>query len=101
MVIEVTVAYATPNQQWEIPLSVENNCTVALAIRRSGILQQCPEIDLSRAKVGIYSRVVKLDAALLNGDRIEVYRPLKVDPKQARKERAIGMRRAKQVCART
>jgi putative ubiquitin-RnfH superfamily antitoxin RatB of RatAB toxin-antitoxin module len=86
--IHITVAYATPNKQVEIPLIIEESCTVALAIKRSGILQQFPEIKLASIKVGIFSKRVALDANLQDGDRIEIYRPLIIDPKQARALRA-------------
>ena len=86
--IQITVSYATPNKQVEIPLSVEENCLVALAIRRSGILQRFPDINLADAQVGIFGKKVKLDDSLLGEDRIEIYRPLQVDPKQARRLRA-------------
>lgn len=86
--IHIIVAYATPEKQVEIPLAVEENCTVALAIQRSGVVQQFPEINLAQATVGIHSRRVALDAGLRDGDRIEIYRPLKIDPKQARLLRA-------------
>ena len=86
--IKITIAYATPQQQVEIPLAVPGNSTVALAIQRSGILQQFPEISLARAAVGIHSHRVALDDLLHDGDRVEIYRPLQVDPKQARLARA-------------
>ncbi len=86
--IHVIVAYATPKKQIEIPLNVEENCTVALAIQRSGILQLFPDIKLAEARVGIYSKKVALDDGLRDGDRIEIYRSLKIDPKQARLLRA-------------
>ena len=82
--MHVTVAYATAKEQVEIPLDIEESCTVALAIKRSGILNQFPEINLAQVKVGIYYKCVALDASLRDGDRIEIYRPLKIDPKQAR-----------------
>lgn len=84
---EVVVAYATPDKQVEIPLAVEPSCTVALAIKRSGILEQFPEIQLAQAVVGIHSQKVPLDANLKPHDRIEIYRPLKIDPKKARRAR--------------
>ena len=84
----ISVAYATLNKQIEIPLVVEENCTVALAIERSGILQQFSEINLTTAIVGIYSKRTALEANLGDGDRIEIYRPLRVDPKEARLLRA-------------
>ena len=86
--IHITVAYATSKKQVEIPLMVEESCTVALAIKRSGILQQFAEIKLASAKVGIFSKRVALDANLHEGDRIEIYRSLIIDPKQARILRA-------------
>lgn len=82
--IYISVAYATPEKQIEIPLVVEESCTAALAIKRSGILQQFPEINLATAIVGIYSKRTVLEANLGDGDRIEIYRPLCIDPKEAR-----------------
>lgn len=86
--IDVTVAYATVEKQVELPLSIEESCTVAVAIRRSGIMAVFPEINLATARVGVFSRLVALDALLQAGDRIEIYRPLTWDPKQARRRRA-------------
>jgi uncharacterized protein len=88
MAISITVAYATPEQQVEIPCRVTEDTTVAMAIRRCGILAQFPDIVLSSAVVGIYSRQVELDDLLVEGDRVEIYRPLVIDPKQARRLRA-------------
>jgi len=90
--MSVTVAYATPERQLEIALQVEESCTVAWAIRRSGILEQFSEISLATAIVGIHSKKVALDASLKPYDRIEIYRPLLIDPKQARRQRA-GVKR--------
>lgn len=87
--LNIWVAYAgSTERQVEIPLAVEENCTVALAIQRSGILPQFPDIKWGRVVVGIYGQRVALDALLHEGDRIEIYRPLKMDPKQARLSRA-------------
>ncbi len=86
--IRVTVAYATLEKQMEIPLNVEESCTAAIAIKQSGILSHFPEINFASIQVGIFSKRVSLDASLRDGDRVEIYRPLKVDPKQARKLRA-------------
>ena len=93
MTINVSVAYATPDQQVDIPLQVTPSCTVALAIRRSGVLQQFPEIAYPDIQVGIFSRKVALDAALCDGDRIEIYRDLLLTPIQARQLRAKKSRR--------
>lgn len=86
--IHVCVAYATKEKQVEIPIRVEESCTAAIAIKRSGILEQFPMIKLARVKIGIFGKVVPLDASLHDNDRIEIYRPLLIDPKQARLARA-------------
>ncbi len=87
--ISITVCYATPEKQVQIALSVEESCTVELAIKRSNILEQFPEIKLSAIAVGIFGQRVKLDSNLQDGDRIEIYRPLIMDPKEARRLRAL------------
>jgi putative ubiquitin-RnfH superfamily antitoxin RatB of RatAB toxin-antitoxin module len=86
--MEVCVAYATPTQQVEIPIQVEENCILVAAVRRSGILDLFPEIKLAEAIVGVHGVIVAMDASLKGGDRIEIYRPLKLDPKQSRRLRA-------------
>lgn len=86
--INISVAYATEQKQVEIPLLVEKSCTVAIAIKRSGILAEFPEIDFAQNKVGLNAKLVKLDALMQAGDRVEIYRPLLIDPKAARRARA-------------
>lgn len=86
--ITVIVCYATPEKQIQIPLSVEESCTVALAIQRSKITEFVPEIKIAKSAVGIYGQLVKLDSNLQDGDRIEIYRPLQIDPKDARRLKA-------------
>ncbi len=83
--IKITVAYAaSPNQQVEIPVEVENNCTLILAIKKSGILNFFKEIGFPPEHVGIFGKETPLDHSLQDGDRIEIYRTLKINPKQAR-----------------
>ncbi|MGP9801868.1 RnfH family protein [Rheinheimera sp. NSM] len=86
--ITVEVAYALPQRQSLLTLSVSRHCTVREAIEQSGILQQFTDIDLDAQKVGIWSRPVKLDERLKAGDRVEIYRPLIADPKDLRRRRA-------------
>ena len=86
--INISVAYATKQEQVEIPLSVEKSCTVAIAIKRSGILEQFLEIDFAKNKVGLNAKLAKFDSLMQEGDRIEIYRPLIIDPKEARRARA-------------
>jgi putative ubiquitin-RnfH superfamily antitoxin RatB of RatAB toxin-antitoxin module len=68
-------------------LQLPAEATVREAIERSGVLQLHPEIDLSRAAVGIHGRRLPLDARLRAHDRVEIYRPLQCDPKEARRLR--------------
>lgn len=84
----VEVAFALPERQALLTLSVSTNATVEQIIRQSGILQQFPQIDLLTQKVGVWSRPVKLDDQVSEGDRIEIYRPLIADPKDLRRRRA-------------
>ena len=86
--IAIEVAYASANQSWLIPVEVEEGTTVQQAITSSGILQQFPDIDLQTNKVGIFSKIIELDVLVRAGDRIEIYRPLVLDPKAARRLRA-------------
>ena len=86
--IQIEVAYATPERQQIIPLCVPVGTTVAKAIESSNINKYFPEIDLQEQKVGIWSKAVKLDQELREGDRIEIYRPLIADPKAIRRRRA-------------
>ena len=58
------------------------------AIRASGVLDAFPEIDLAKNKVGIFSKLVKLDETVRDKDRVEIYRPLIADPKEVRRKRA-------------
>ena len=86
--LSVEVAYALVDDQTLLSIQVRQGATVQDAIQQSGILESYPEIDLSRNKVGVFGKLAKLDAALREGDRVEIYRPLIADPKEVRKLRA-------------
>jgi hypothetical protein len=86
--ITVEVAYARPGEQALEQLQVPADATIETVIRQSGFLERFPEIDLASNKVGIFGKTSALSAALRDGDRIEIYRPLIADPKEARKRRA-------------
>ena len=86
--IAVEVAYAAADRQRVVRLSVAPGCSVGEAIRLSGLLEEFAEIDLAAGAVGLFGRRVSLDAALAAGDRVEIYRPLKRDPMEARRRRA-------------
>ena len=93
--INIEVVYALKDQQLVIPLQVKEGTTLEEAIKQSGILQHFPEIDLNEHKVGIYSKLSKLDQPLRDHDRVEIYRPLIADPKQIRKQRAAEGKKMK------
>ena len=86
--ISVEVVYALPEKQYQLYVKVKQGSTVEQAILKSGLLELRREIDLASNKVGIYSRPVKLDDVVQEGDRIEIYRPLIADPKELRRQRA-------------
>ena len=84
----VEVAYAIANKQSLISIEVENGTTLKEAVLASGILDTYKEIDLSKDRVGIFSKFATLETILREKDRVEIYRPLIADPKKVRKERA-------------
>jgi len=86
--ISIEVAYATPEQQVIVALNVPENTTVETAIKSSGLLTRFSEIDLSATAVGIFGKLCELNQPLKAGDRVEIYRPLHNDPKEARRQRA-------------
>ncbi len=80
--VRIEVVYATPARQVWLDLDVPAGTTVRRAIELSGILMQCPEIDLDTQKVGIHASIVKPDKVVEAGNRIEIYRPITADPKK-------------------
>lgn len=86
--IEIEVAYAGENEQRLFPLVVEEGTTVGDVIAMAGTLDHVPAADRARCKLGIFGRVVSADTVLGHGDRVEVYRPLRADPKDVRRSRA-------------
>ena len=84
--MKVGIAYALPNRQVWFDVELPDGTTIKDAIERSGILKQFPEIDLEKHKVGIFSKLSKLDTILENGDRVEIYRPITCDPKTVRRK---------------
>jgi len=90
--LSVEVVYALPWREDAVSLTLATGATAADAVRVSGLLERHPEIDLARQKIGIHGRVVEETALLRDGDRIEIYRPLPVDAKEARRRRAFRRR---------
>ena len=87
--IHVEVAYAGPARQLVKPLVLPAGSSVEQAIRASGLLEEFPEIDLGASRVGVFGEFVRLDECLQGGERVEIYRSLLVDPKEARRRRAL------------
>ena len=89
----VEVVYATPTRQEIIEVSVRPGATVEQVIGASGMLAKFPEIDLTRQRVGMFGMIAHLQDAVHDGDRVEIYRPLVADPKEARRARAVRSRK--------
>ena len=88
-VLRVAVAWsARPGQACEVAVELPAGARVLDAIRASGAMTGEGAIDISTQAVGIWGRTVALDAPLAEGDRVEIYRPLRMDPKEARRRRA-------------
>ncbi|MDE2118755.1 MAG: RnfH family protein [Betaproteobacteria bacterium] len=88
--MKIGIAYALPKRQVWFDVEMPEGATIQDAINRSGILKQFPEIDLEKNKVGIYSKLSKLDAVLSDGDRVEIYRPITCDPKSVPRKAKAG-----------
>ena len=89
--ITVEVAYALPHKQKIIALLVEPGTTALQAVERSEMVKFFPEIDVANLTLGIFGESLGSKSAsyvLQEGDRVEIYRPLAVDPKDARRKRA-------------
>ncbi|TNC92050.1 RnfH family protein [Thalassolituus sp.] len=88
--IAVEVAYALPQKQKIFKLQVEQGTTMLEAVKLSGVTGEFPELNLEEAKYGIFGKAVRTPdtEVLREGDRVEIYRPLIIDPKQARANRA-------------
>jgi putative ubiquitin-RnfH superfamily antitoxin RatB of RatAB toxin-antitoxin module len=88
--ISVEVAYATLARQVILTVPVPRGATIEYAVRRSGILEEFPDIDLQVNDVGVFGNLADLKTILVPGDRVEIYRPLIVDPKEIRRQRAAA-----------
>ncbi len=86
--MRIQVVYATPSEQIVLDVELHDGATVSDAIQASGILTRFPEIDAAHAAVGIFGERAMLLDTVEEGDRVEIYRPLTADPKEARRRRA-------------
>jgi len=91
--IAVEVACATADKQLVLEIVVADGTTISQAIELSKIQNEFPELDFQLCKVGIFGQQKPRDHSLTDGDRVEIYRDLLVDPKQARLNRAAASKR--------
>jgi putative ubiquitin-RnfH superfamily antitoxin RatB of RatAB toxin-antitoxin module len=95
--LQIAVAYSpTAGAVDEVALSLPAGATLRQAVEASGLLQRHPAIDLEQQRVGVWGKFKSLETPLRDRDRVEIYRPLKVDPKQARRERYRKQRVARE-----
>jgi uncharacterized protein len=83
--MHIEVVFALPERQELVAVELEEGATVADAIERSSIAALFPEHDIGRLPVGIWGRMVERDHVLEDGDRVEIYRPLAIDPREQRR----------------
>jgi hypothetical protein len=88
----VEVAYALPERQHVRIVELTEGMTAMDAIESTGLLRECPELAGRRLEVGIFGRVVAADQLLRPGDRVEIYRRLKADPRATRRRLAASGR---------
>ena len=85
---QLEVAYARPERQLIVKLSLPAGTTAREAVLQSGIGSEFPEIDLAQLKLGVFGKAVPAEHVLRDRDRVEIYRPLQADPKEVRRRRA-------------
>ena len=91
--LSVAVVYVTPDVQDVTELALPAGATVNDAIERSAVLIRHPQLGSGPLDLGIWGSAVSGEQPLSDGDRVEIYRPLTVDPKEARRVRAAVRRR--------
>ena len=85
--MKITVVYALPDRQEVRELVLDAGADLGVALEASGLLREFPEIEGQGLAVGIYGQVASREAILNPGDRVEIYRPLNLEPKEARRKR--------------
>jgi putative ubiquitin-RnfH superfamily antitoxin RatB of RatAB toxin-antitoxin module len=85
--LRVEVVYALAGETDAVTVRLPSGATVADALRASGLIEK--HRGIADARIGIYGKVVAADTPLADGDRVEIYRPLALDPKEARRRRAV------------
>lgn len=83
--LQIEVVVAWPELQVLVPLELERGATVADAIEHSGLGERFPDLEINPERLGVFAERRQPEDPLRDGDRVEIYRPLKVDPKVARR----------------
>ncbi len=91
--ISVCVVYALPERQSVVTVRVAEGSSVLDAVQKSGLLERYPQTERAPLSCAIFGRVVAIEEPLRHGDRVEILRPLMVDPKQARRQAAARARK--------
>lgn len=91
--LRIEVVYALAAVQDVVTVDLEEGASAGDAVQKSGLLARHPEINLRSIKLGMFGRAIRPDAPVRRGDRIEILRPLAIDPKEARRLRARRQRR--------
>lgn len=90
VMLKIQVVFASPENQLVIDLEVREGTTIAAAVEQSGLRDELRAvgIDIDALTFGVWNKVSSGDDCVSDGDRVELYRPLEVDPKEARRRRA-------------
>ncbi|MDO9138862.1 MAG: RnfH family protein [Methylobacter sp.] len=85
--MNVGVCYAESDRQLWMRLEVPDSSTIEETIKLSGLLNLYPEINLASQKVGIFGKITPLDSVVKDGDRVEIYRQITVDPQTVQRRK--------------
>jgi putative ubiquitin-RnfH superfamily antitoxin RatB of RatAB toxin-antitoxin module len=88
--MQVEIVFALSERQVLETMELPEGSTVADAIKRSALAQEFPTVDFDQLQAGVWGKLVERDRVLLDGDRVELYRPLMMDPREARRLKAGG-----------
>lgn len=86
--LSIEVVYAQPDRAWRVSLRLAPGSTALQAFEASGLRERVSELAVSEPDLGVFAHPVVPDRTLSDGDRVEIYRPLLIDPKDARRKRA-------------
>ena len=86
--MRVEVVFALPDRQVLETIDMPEGATVMEAIEQSGVERQFPDVSFASLQAGIWGKLVERDQVLSDGDRVEIYRPLEMDPREARRLKA-------------